>query len=103
MIIIAFSILYIVFYFFLYIKIEKLIDDIIYHKAKNIEKSFLVSWITVGVLLIFHISELYSLKKKYLRENDFGLIAEYKRVMLYYWILLVWFATIILYENISHY
>ena len=59
----AFVILFIAYFVLLYFKCEKLIDEIIKFKALKAEKSVSVSWMTGGFLLLFHINELFSIKK----------------------------------------
>ena len=49
-------------------------------------------------LLLFHITELYILKNKYLKEEDYKIIAEYKAIIFLYWIFPVWFISIIIIE-----
>jgi hypothetical protein len=95
MLIVVPIIFFILFFFFLYIKIENLIEDIIKYKNVKSVKSSLVNFATAGALLVFHISELIILKKKYLTDDDIELINEYKRVIVYYWIHIVWFLAII--------
>jgi hypothetical protein len=75
-----------------------LAEEIIQYKAPDTKKSLFVSWMFGGFLLLFHIGELASLKSKYLADDDYGLIDEYKKTIFLYWVFIVWFLIIVIIE-----
>ena len=93
-----FVILFFGFWIYLYFRCERLVDEIIQHKAPEAKKSSFVSWMMGGFLLLFHIGELASLKSKYLADDDYGLIDEYRKTILLYWVFIIWFLVIVTIE-----